>query len=381
MKKEIVIRDDRDQSRSDCAVRCKSLLRPRFSASTRLVTDRRTNGNLAVELNDAEIQLLASLRGALLAGEWSDAPTLDCWGRRYWIFRSDWSRAYDTLAGKGLIVEQDGAYRLTADGEPVADRYHRERPDMYWYYYQRFYPAAHASAAHSTFCERVYGADLCQEGQTDMEAINRLLAVLEPNPADRLLDLGCGAGGISEYISDRTGALVTGVDYSATAIETARARTEVKHERLQFHEADLNQLDLPDAAFDAAISIDSIYWAADFAHTLSSIQRALRPGGQLAILIVQTLADGSGPEVPDADHTPVAAALRAIELDYVVHDLTSSFAGFWPLVKRAAVDLYDAFAAEGNAFIADNWIREADEEYLPALDAGEMRRYLYHARV
>ncbi len=334
-----------------------------------------------MELNEAEIQLLASLRGSLLAGEPTDGSALEHWGQRYWIFRSDWSLAYDSLTGKGLITENDGFYRLTAAGVPVADRYHRERPDMYWYYYQRFYPAAHASAAHSTFCERVFGADLCQEGQTDMEAIDRLLAVLELGPGEQVLDLGCGAGGISEHISDRTGAFVTGMDYSATAIHTAIARTRTKRERLEFHEGDLNELDLPDEAFDAAISIDSIYWAADFAHTLSSIKQTLRPGGQLAILIVQTLADGGGPEVLEKDHTPVAEALRAIGLDYEVHDLTSSYTGFWPRAKEAAVDLYEAFAAEGNALIADNWIREADEEYLPAIEAGEMRRYLYHAGV
>ena len=37
--------------------------------------------------------------------------------------------------------------------------------------------------------------------------------------------------------------------------------------------------------------------------------------------------------------------------------------------------------AEGNAFICDHWVREADREYLPAVEAGTMTRYLYLLRV
>jgi hypothetical protein len=41
----------------------------------------------------------------------------------------------------------------------------------------------------------------------------------------------------------------------------------------------------------------------------------------------------------------------------------------------------EEFEQEGNAFIYENWIREADDEYLPAIESGELRRYLYHVRV
>ena len=49
---------------------------------------------------------------------------------------------------------------------------------MYWYYYQRFYPAARASSAHSKLCERVFGEDLTQEGMCDMPALHHLLQLL-----------------------------------------------------------------------------------------------------------------------------------------------------------------------------------------------------------
>ncbi len=334
-----------------------------------------------MNLSEAEIQVLASLRRAEIEAEPSDKATLEKHGERYWVFREDWSNAYSSLIDRGLIDGDEGGYRLTEAGRPLGNTYHRERPDRYWYYFQRFYPAAHASQAHSRLCQRVFGEDWCQEGQTDMSAFNELLTHLELTPGDHLLDLGCGAGGLSEYASDRTGAIVTGIDYSASAIATANARTEGKRDRLTFLQADMNSLELPTHSFDAGISLDTIYWLADITEALSSIVRLIKPGGQLGIFIVQTLGEGDQPEVLAANKTWVALALSKLNLEYEAHDYTASFREFWPKVKEAAEALREDFDAEGNGFICESLLREADDEYLPALRANELRRYLYLVRV
>ena len=131
-----------------------------------------------MNLSEAERQVLATLQGAELESQPTDRASLEKRGESYWIFLEDWSDAFSGLASKGLIGSDDGGYRLTDTGRPLGDAYHRERPNMYWYYYQRFYPAAHASAAHSRLCERVFGEDLCQEGMTDMAALKDLLAAI-----------------------------------------------------------------------------------------------------------------------------------------------------------------------------------------------------------
>ncbi len=334
-----------------------------------------------MNLSEAEIQILATLQGAELETQSIDRVSLEKWGERYWIFLEDWSKAFSSLADKGLIDGDEAGYRLTELGSPLAHAYYRERPDYYWYYFQRFYSAAHASEAHTRFCERVYGKDLCQEGQTDMAALGDLLAHLVLKPGDHLLDLGCGAGGISEYVSDHTGAQVTGIDYSASAIATANTRTEDKRSRLTFLQADLNTLELPAQSFDAAILLDSIYWVADFAEALMRIAQTLKPGGQIGILIVQIPAYCDRPEELEIDNTPVAVALSKLNLDYQAHDYTAQFREFWPRVKESAVALREDFENEGNGFICQNWIREADDEYMPAIKANEIRRYLYHVRL
>jgi len=334
-----------------------------------------------MNVNEAEIQVLATLRKAELEGLAADRDSLEEHGDRYWVFLEDWSGAYGSLTEKGLIEGADEGYCLTETGRPGADAYHRERPDHYWYYYQRFYTAAHASEAHSRLCERVYGKNLCQEGQMDMAELGEMLDGLDLKTGDAVLDLGCGAGVISEYISDLTGAIVTGIDYAKSAIEAATARTEDKRSRLMFRQGDLSALDLPSSGFDAAIMIDSIYWVADTEESLSTIVESLKPGGQLAIVIVQELAEGDDRDSLEVGKTAVALALSKLGSEYESHDLTEGFKSFWPRVKESVVALRDEFEAEGNGFICDSLEREADEQYLPSLRADAVRRYLYHVRV
>ncbi len=334
-----------------------------------------------MNLSEAEIQVLATLQGAELESRPTHRAILEERGERYWIYLENWSGAFASLIDKGLIDSSEEGYHLTEAGRPLAHKYHGERPDMYWYYYQRFYPAAHASKAHRSFCSRVYGEDLCQEGMADMSALGDLVSHLQLKSRDRLLDLGCGSGGISEYLSDRTGAIVTGIDYSASAIATANSRTENKRSRLTFLQADMNSLELPARSFDVAISLDSIYWVEDIAQALSHVAQAIRPGGQIGIFIAQMLEEHDPRDVLEVANTPVASALSDLDMEFEAHDYTAMFRGFWPRAKAAAVALRDDFEAEGNGFICENWIREANEEYLPALSAGELRRYLYLVRL
>jgi cyclopropane fatty-acyl-phospholipid synthase-like methyltransferase len=329
-----------------------------------------------MELSEAEIQVLATLRLAEVEGLGSDRASLETEGDRFWVYLEDWSDSYAQLSEKGLIEGGEDRFVLTVDGRPLASVYHEQRPDHYWYYYQRFYPAALASNAHSELCRRVFGRDLTQEGQMDMEALDGLLERLNLSEGYRVLDLGCGAGAISEYISDTTGAVVTGVDYAALAVQAANDRIK-KRDRLTFIEGDLNHLQLDPEDFDAVVLIDSIYWASDTSRTLSSILASLNTGGQMAVVIAQTLEDGDRPELLEAENTEVGAALDTLGVEYRVFDDTHAFKAFWPRMKEAVVDLRSDFLLEGNRFIADALEAEADEEYLPAIRDDEIRRYTY----
>ena len=336
---------------------------------------------LNMKISEAGIQVLASLRRAELLGETSDRISLESHGERFWTYLEDWSDSYDDLVAQGLIEGDESGYRLTESGRPLAETWHAERPDHYWYYYQYLYPASNASDTHSLLCERAFGKDLCQDGQVDMTCLDDIIGYLNLKPGDTALDLGCGAGGISEYISDSTGSFVTGLDYSDSGIATATARTESKRDRLTFVVGDMNALTLPPNSFNAVISLDTIYWVEDLNKSLSSFVELIKPGGTLAIIVACTPAIEDTPAAFEPDGTWIARALGQKGLRYDVHDYTASFLEFWPKLKQVALELRDDFVAEGNELIYDSFMLDANEDYLPAAEAGKLRRYLYIAKI
>lgn len=328
-------------------------------------------------LSESEIQLLASIDKARIEQAPSDRQSLEAGADRFWIFAEDWSDAFDSLVAGGLIELSASQYRLTDTGAPLAQEYHRQRPDMYWYYYQKFYQAARASEAHSELCRRVFGQDLCQEGQTDMACLNDLISWLDLKPGEQVLDLGCGAGVIAGYIADTTGATVSGLDYSQPAIDEAQQRTAAGNPRLNFSQGDMNKLELAPGSFDAVISLDTLYWAADLPDTLSSLAQALRKGGRMGVFMNHHIAENEPSSKLAPEHSELAQALSGLGIAFETTDYTRAVGEFWQRTADAAADLKDRFDLEGNGFIAASQIREAEEDYLPDVRANRIARYLY----
>ena len=109
--------------------------------------------------------------------------------------------------------------------------------------------------------------------------------------------------------------------------------------------------------------------------------RLIKPGGKLGIFIAHTPEIEDGPGENEPHGTWVAKSLEKIGLDFVAHDYTESFLLFWPKMREVVMDLRDDFVAEGNELIFDSFMLDADEDYLPAAEAGKLRRYLYIVNV
>ncbi len=251
-------------------------------------------------------------------------------------------------------------------------------------FYEDFYRRTAASAVHAEFCARVFGLNLCQHGFADMNQLDTLIAALRFQPGDTALDLGCGNGMIAEYVSDCTGACVTGLDYIPQAVELARARTAAKADRLAFAVGDINALDLPPQTYDAIYSIDSIYFSDDYTRTVGQLVAALRPGGRMAFFY----AYGREPWVPHdqfpaeklpPDRTPLADALIANGMTFTVQDFTDDDYRLALLRKSVLTDLRSRFEAEDLMFVYDNRMGDANGVGA-AIDEGLHRRYLYLAR-
>jgi SAM-dependent methyltransferase len=248
-------------------------------------------------------------------------------------------------------------------------------------FYERFYIATRQSQVYARFCERAFGRNLCQHGFADLEQIDALIATLRLGPGDSVLDLGCGNGMITEYISDCTGARVTGLDYIPAAIHQATVRTADKAHRLAFRVGDINALDLPAAAFDAVIAVDTIYFSHDYSATIRQLLAALRPGGRLAFFYSYGWEPGmSSADFPRetlaSERTPLAVALQAHGLTFTTQDFTREDYRLAQLRQQVLAELQAAFAAEDLLFLYENRLGEANG-ISRGVELGLHRRYLY----
>jgi cyclopropane fatty-acyl-phospholipid synthase-like methyltransferase len=256
--------------------------------------------------------------------------------------------------------------------------------DSMWLWYRRYYAAAPRSQAHAAFCQRLYGRDFCQHGFADMQQVGRLLDALHLRPHSRVLELGCGSGGMAEYISDLTGAQVTGLNNVPEAVTLAHQRALPKCEQLRFVLGSMDHIEFPPWTFDAIIAIDGLYFT-DLDTTIAQMKAVLKPDGEMGILY----SHGANPQLPLAvfprdtlppDSTPLARALQQHRLAYETWDLTEEDYQHAQRKKQIAEELRAQFEAEGNRFLYENRHGEADG-VMAAIQAGAHRRYLYRCHL
>jgi trans-aconitate methyltransferase len=101
-----------------------------------------------------------------------------------------------------------------------------------------------------------------------------LIKLLAPGAGERILDLGCGTGHLTNQIA-AAGAEVIGIDKSTTMIEEARRI----YTNLRFELADATDFHF-DQPFDAVFSNAAIHWMKDQASVARCIWEALKPGGR-----------------------------------------------------------------------------------------------------
>ncbi len=134
-----------------------------------------------------------------------------------------------------------------------------------------------------------------------------VLEWLAPRPGERILDLGCGDGVLSERLA-RMGCRVVGVDIDAGMLSAARARgvrvVQASGENLPF-----------EREFDAVFSNAALHWMTNAGAVLAGVHRALRPGGRF-------VAEMGG-------HGNVAAIITAMRAVARRRGADESLAGPW----------------------------------------------------
>lgn len=251
-----------------------------------------------------------------------------------------------------------------------------------WTFYQEYYSAAAASPAYAEFCEQLFGCNYLQHGFADMQAVDFLIRAGELDAGHRILELGCGAGGIAAHLALVSGADVTGIDFAEEAIRQAQVHRSCTPDRLHFAVADIGALDFAAGSFTTVIAIDTLYFT-ELDRTLACIKRLLTANGQLLAYWSQ----GADPFVPierfdrstlPPPRTDLGQALHRQGFAFETWDFTAADVRHAHRKRAILAALAAAFAAEDKLPLFENRMGEA-EGVLAAFAAGCHARYLYRA--
>ena len=111
--------------------------------------------------------------------------------------------------------------------------------------------------------------------------------------AERVLDVGCGSGVVTEELAARTRGQVIAVDVDADMIAAARSRGG----QATYQKGDACRLPFPDGHFDVVVCHFLLMWVNDPARAVREMARVTRPGG--AVLVCGEADYGGRVDWPD----------------------------------------------------------------------------------
>lgn len=241
-------------------------------------------------------------------------------------------------------------------------------------WYNEYFRRAYTSPTHARYCEQVYGRNLCQHGMMDVPEMEFLASLLKPG--EKVLEIGCSNGLITEYLREASGCTLHGLDYSEVAIAQARERTRDKSAELRFSQVDLIRDDIPGDGYDTILSIDTIYFMGDYGATLAKLNARLAPGGRIIVAAFQVKEDSDPESILLPEHTRMGEVLNRLGFAYTWHDFTPNIRNHWLKNYHLALALQPEFTAEGNEFLYE--ARMAENGWFKAHgDAGTLVRYMY----
>lgn len=111
---------------------------------------------------------------------------------------------------------------------------------------------------------------------------------------DKILDIGCGGGAnVRRFLNRYAQAHVTGMDYSAVSVKSARKRNRasIQAGRCEILQDDVSRLDLPENAYDLVTAFETVYFWPEIQQSFEHVLRVLKPGGRFLIVNESTGTD------------------------------------------------------------------------------------------
>jgi 2-polyprenyl-3-methyl-5-hydroxy-6-metoxy-1,4-benzoquinol methylase len=285
----------------------------------------------------------------------------------------DWTDVLADFVGRGYLQKVGDFYRLTASGDEYTDTLRGEAFGDLLVRYD-------ASQAYGHLCALLHGKNLGQFSMTTMEQLDTLIRVLGLDEHSRVLDLGCGVGRITEYISDVTGATVTGLDFAGPAIRWAQERTGSKAGRLTFVVGSMNRLESQSPSFDTIIALDTLYFATDLRRTVAQMKTLSRTPGQMGLFWSEIAPSAEMVEQLRPDKTRLADALSEVGLTFRAHDFTAAEKYHWRRQMELLKELRSEFETEDSNDLHERRLEET-QRVLTAVNADRVSRHLYHVEL
>ena len=141
-------------------------------------------------------------------------------------------------------------------------------------------------------------------GQTIPARIRWAVDFMDPQPADHVLEIGCGPGAAAELICSRleTGKLFA-IDRSESGVDRTKRRNAeaVKAGRLTVRQIDLATLRVPVKRLHKVFAFDvNLFWVRECADEIALLHERVVPGGAVHLFYEVSRADQVAPIVKGA---------------------------------------------------------------------------------
>jgi len=168
--------------------------------------------------------------------------------------------------------------------------------------------------------------------------VDWMLESLSIDPADHVLDVGCGGGMTLRTLSALTpSGFVAGVDYSQNMVKQASQRNAdvVKNGRMEIRLGDVAALPFDEGRFDVVCGVETFYFWPEPIAGLKEIHRVLKPGGTVAMVMDISKRSRDDPVPKDVEDRMNFRVYAGEEMEALLHDAGFARAHFKEIPERA----------------------------------------------